>query len=74
MFQRLSSLQLNPIQLTWVAALFFTTIGNVGLWQMLWSNVEINSLHGLLFSSACRFSFLPYQPVAHACFGITVCA
>ncbi|MEI7369074.1 phosphoethanolamine transferase domain-containing protein [Pectobacterium sp. 1950-15] len=49
MFQRLSSLQLNPIQLTWVAALFFTTIGNVGLWQMLWSNVEINSLHGLLF-------------------------
>ncbi|MEQ9879198.1 phosphoethanolamine transferase domain-containing protein [Pectobacterium aroidearum] len=49
MFQRLSSLQLNPIQLTWGAALFFTTIGNVGLWQMLWSNLEINSLHGLLF-------------------------
>ncbi|MBA0206198.1 phosphoethanolamine transferase [Pectobacterium aroidearum] len=49
MFQRLSSLRLNPVQLTWVAALFFTTIGNVGLWQMLWSKVEINSLHSLLF-------------------------
>ncbi|WCG84825.1 phosphoethanolamine transferase EptA [Pectobacterium sp. A5351] len=49
MFQRLSSLRFNPIQLTWVAALFFTTIGNAGLWQMLWSKVEINSLHSLLF-------------------------
>ena len=48
-FQRLTSMRLTPVQLTWVAALFFTTIGNIVLWQTLWSSVEINSLHSLLF-------------------------
>ncbi|PDO90451.1 phosphoethanolamine transferase [Kosakonia pseudosacchari] len=49
MFQRLSSFRFNPVQLTWVAALFFTTFGNIALWQTLWSNVEITSLHTVLF-------------------------
>ncbi len=49
MFQRLTSVRLHPVQLTWVAALFFTTLGNVALWQTLASKVEIGSLHGLLF-------------------------
>ena len=47
--QRLPSIRLNPVQLTWVAALFFTTLGNCVLWQSLWSHVAINSLHSLLF-------------------------
>lgn len=49
MFQRLSAFRLNPVQLTWVATLFFTTLGNIVLWHTLWSKVEINSLHSLLF-------------------------
>ena len=49
MFQRLASTRFNPVQLTWVAAMFFTTIGNAVLWQKLWSVVEINSLDSLLF-------------------------
>lgn len=49
MFQRLTSVRLHPVQLTWVAALFFTTIGNMALWQTLWSTVEVNSLRSLLF-------------------------
>ncbi|MFT8210007.1 MAG: phosphoethanolamine transferase [Symbiopectobacterium sp.] len=49
MFKRLISMRFNPVQLTWVAALFFTSIGNVALWQTLWANVEVNSLHSLLF-------------------------
>ncbi|QEI09557.1 phosphoethanolamine--lipid A transferase [Pigmentiphaga aceris] len=42
-------MRLNPVQLTWVAALFFTTIGNLVLWQTLWSRVEISNLRSLLF-------------------------
>ncbi|MCW2473943.1 phosphoethanolamine transferase [Candidatus Symbiopectobacterium sp. NZEC151] len=49
MYKYLISLRFNSVQLTWVAALFFTTVGNVALWQTLWSNVEVNSLHSLLF-------------------------
>lgn len=49
MFQRLISVRLNPVQLTWVAALFFTTVGNGVLWQTLWPHVAIESLRGLLF-------------------------
>ncbi|MBK1615278.1 phosphoethanolamine transferase EptA [Rubrivivax gelatinosus] len=49
MFQRLTAVRLNPVQLTWVAALFFATIGNFALWQTLWAKVEVDSLHSLLF-------------------------
>lgn len=49
MFRRLTSVRLHPVQLTWVAALFFTTIGNFVLWQTLWSRVEVNGMHNLLF-------------------------
>lgn len=49
MFQRLASVRLNPVQMTWVAALFFTTVGNFVLWQSLWAKVEVDSLHSLLF-------------------------
>lgn len=58
MFQRLLSVRLNPVQLTWVAALFFTTIGNLALWQTLGSTVEVNSLRsGLFFASLPVFLF-----------------
>lgn len=49
MLRPLKSLRLNPVQLSWVAALFFTTLGNLVLWQSLWAKVEVNSLHSLLF-------------------------
>ena len=49
MFQRRLSVRLNPVQMTWVAAFFFTTLGNLALWQTLWSKVEVSSLHGVLF-------------------------
>lgn len=68
MFQRLTSVRFNPVQLTWVAALFFTTIGNYVLWQSLWSKVEVNSLHSLLFFISlpvfffCLFNLL-FTPV-----------
>ncbi|MEN5060608.1 phosphoethanolamine--lipid A transferase [Luteimonas sp. TWI1416] len=42
-------LRLNPVQLTWVAALFFATIGNVVLWRTLWLEVEIDGLRSLSF-------------------------
>jgi len=35
--------------MTWVAAFFFTTLGNLALWQTLWSKVEVSSMHGVLF-------------------------
>ena len=44
-----TSIRLNPVQLSWVAALFFTTLGNLVLWQTLFAKVEVNSLHSLLF-------------------------
>lgn len=49
MLQRLKSVRLNPVQLTWLVALFFTTVGNLALWQTLWFKIELSSLHGLLF-------------------------
>lgn len=49
MFIYLKSFRLNPIQLTWIAALFFTTIGNIALWQTLWLTVDVYNLHSLLF-------------------------
>jgi glucan phosphoethanolaminetransferase (alkaline phosphatase superfamily) len=49
MFLRLSSFRLNPVQLTWVAALFFTTLGNISLWQTLWSHVEFTCFQQVLF-------------------------
>ncbi|GAB2817017.1 phosphoethanolamine transferase EptA [Comamonas piscis] len=49
MLRTLTSLRLNPVQLTWVVALFFTTIGNLVLWKTLRAEVEVNSLHSLLF-------------------------
>lgn len=49
MFRRLAFVRVNPIQLTWIAALFFTTFGNLALWRTLWLEVEVNSLHSALF-------------------------
>lgn len=50
MLQRLTSVRLHhPVQLTWLAALFFATVGNIVLWQTVWASVEINSLQSLLF-------------------------
>lgn len=48
MFQHLSAFRFNPVQLTWGATLFFT-VSNIVLWQTLWANVDINSLHNVLF-------------------------
>ncbi len=42
-------MRLNPVQLAWVAAAFFTTFGNMALWRTLWSSVEVTDLHSLLF-------------------------
>lgn len=56
--------RLNPVQWTWAAALFFTTVGNVVLWQTLWQRVEIGSVHEALFFLSvpvfgfCLFSLL----------------
>jgi lipid A ethanolaminephosphotransferase len=47
--QRLVSVRLNPVHLTWIAALFFATVGNMALWQTLWTHVEIDSLRSVLF-------------------------
>ncbi|MEN0582052.1 phosphoethanolamine transferase domain-containing protein [Phytobacter palmae] len=49
MFLRPSSFRLNPVQLTWVAALFFTTVGNISLWQTLWLQIEFCSIDQVLF-------------------------
>lgn len=49
MLQRLTSVRLNPVQLTWVTALFFTTLGNIALWQTLWTTLTLDSLHSVLF-------------------------
>ncbi|MDH5857947.1 phosphoethanolamine transferase [Lampropedia aestuarii] len=49
MFHRLTSLRLNAVQLTWLAAAFFTTIGNFVLWTTLNAVVERNSLNSSLF-------------------------
>ncbi len=48
-FQRPTSIRLNPVQLTWVAALFFATLGNIALWQTLWTHVALDSLRSVLF-------------------------
>jgi len=48
-FQRLGFIRINPVQLTWLVALFFSTIGNVALWQALWRHAELDSFHGILF-------------------------
>lgn len=49
MFKHLLSVRLNPVQLTWVAAMFFTTAGNIMLWQTLWGEIGIFNLHSFLF-------------------------
>lgn len=49
MLQRPVSVRLHPVQRTWIAALFFTTFGNIVLWRTLWSTVEIDGLRSLLF-------------------------
>ncbi|MCX9759632.1 MCR-8 family phosphoethanolamine--lipid A transferase [Klebsiella pneumoniae] len=49
MFKYLLSFKLNPVQRTWAAAFFFTTIGNIALWQTLWINVDVHNIHNLLF-------------------------
>lgn len=48
-FQRLMFVRINPVQLTWIVALFFTTLGNVALWQALWGHAELDSVRGVLF-------------------------
>ncbi|THU03982.1 phosphoethanolamine--lipid A transferase [Lampropedia puyangensis] len=49
MFQRIASVRLHPVHLTWIAAAYFATIGNIPLWQTLCSHVEVDSLRSLLF-------------------------
>ena len=49
MFQLLTFVRLKPVQLTWMAAFFFTTVGNIALWQALWKNVQIDGLRSVLF-------------------------
>ena len=62
--QRLTSVRLNPVQLTWVAALFFTTLGNIALWQTLWTHLELDGLRGVMFALSlpvfffCLFNLL----------------
>ena len=56
MFLRPSSFRLNPVQLTWVAALFFTTVGNISLWQTLWLQIEFCSIDQVLFFISLPFS------------------
>lgn len=41
--------RLNPVQLTWIAALFFSSVGNLVLWQTLWAKVAIHDLRSFLF-------------------------
>lgn len=61
MFQHLSAFRFNPVQLTWGATLFFT-VSNIVLWQTLWANVDINSLHNVLFFyQSAHFPFLLCQ-------------
>lgn len=49
MLHRLTSLRLNPVQLGWVAALFFATAGNLALWKTLSAETEIHDTHSFLF-------------------------
>jgi len=48
-FQRLTSIRPNAVQLTWIAALFFATLGNIALWQTLWTQVALDGLRSVLF-------------------------
>lgn len=47
--QRLTSIRLTAVQLTWIAALFFTTAGNIALWQTLWTHLSLNTPRSVLF-------------------------
>lgn len=49
MLQRLTTLRLNAVQLTWLAAAFFTTVGNFVLWSTLNGLVVRNSIYSSLF-------------------------
>ncbi|MDV3470267.1 phosphoethanolamine--lipid A transferase [Stenotrophomonas sp. C3(2023)] len=48
-FRRFMLVRLNPVQLTWMVALFFSTFGNIALWQALWAHADFGSVHGVLF-------------------------
>ncbi|WP_256774438.1 MULTISPECIES: phosphoethanolamine transferase EptA [unclassified Stenotrophomonas] len=37
------------MQLTWIAALFFTTAGNIALWQTLWNHLSLDTPRSVLF-------------------------
>jgi lipid A ethanolaminephosphotransferase len=47
--QRLTSIRLTPVQLAWIAALFFTTAGNIALWQTLWTHLSLDTPRSVLF-------------------------
>ena len=49
MLHRLTSLCLHPIQLGWIAALFFASIGNPALWKTLAATIEIHDPHSFFF-------------------------
>lgn len=49
MLHRLTSLRLHPIQLGWIVALFFTSIGNPALWKALTAAIEIHDPHSFFF-------------------------
>lgn len=49
MLRRNVTLRLSPLQLTWTAALFFSSVGNLVLWRTLWKHLEIIDFHGFLF-------------------------
>ncbi|MEI4896049.1 phosphoethanolamine transferase domain-containing protein, partial [Klebsiella pneumoniae] len=75
MFKYLLSFKLNPVQRTWAAAFFFTTIGNIALWQTLWINVDVHNIHNLLFFASlpiflfCFLSILltPVMVIPYLC-------
>jgi len=63
-FQRLVSVRLNPVHLNWIAALFFATLGNLAVWQALWTHMVFDSLRSVLFFTSlpiflfCAFNLL----------------
>ena len=49
MLHRLTSLRLHPVQLGWIAALFFASIGNPALWKTLATTIEIHDPRSFFF-------------------------
>lgn len=64
MIKPLLSARFNLVQLTWVASMFYTTVGSIVLWQSLWTKIEMSDLHSFLFFTSlpiflfCFFNLL----------------